>query len=152
MLLHDRAAEIPFEASMDARFPYTDRHKASALIAEGWAISLNASFCVLEEICRAPRGAIVTPERQRELVAEWGAAFEHPLKGPLLRCAEALIDHEALPWNEAVSAMYQVSMFDGQRAALNIVYFSADCDSEEGDEALTSTDRQIREAWEKKGV
>src|SRR4051812_28752957 len=124
MLLHDTAAEASFDATIDPAFPYDDDAKATSLIAEARAISLNAVFCVLEEICRRPQSAAVTRERQLELLARWSSGFEHDLKAPLARCARSLIQEEPLPWSEAVSIMEAIGQFDGQRAALSIAYFS----------------------------
>lgn len=151
MIRHDADAEKPFEASFDARFPY-ENASASTLIREGWAISLNAAFCVLEELCRPPHPPTVSNVRLRELVSEWAAGPDHPLKAPVLRAANALIDDTRLDWKEGVELMRQVGSYDGQRAALAIAYFASDCDSVEGDEALSETDTLIREQWEAKGV
>jgi hypothetical protein len=151
MVLHDSPAEKPFEASIDARFPYGDA-SASTIIRQGWAISLNAAFCVLDELCRPPRSHIVSKERQRELVAEWAAGPDHPLKSNTLKAANALIDNAPIDWREGVRLMRQVGSYDGQRAALGIVYFASDCGSVEGDEALTETDRAIRESWDAQGI
>lgn len=152
MLLHDADAEKPFEASFDARFPYDDRAAASSLIYQGWAISLNAAFCVLEELCRPPHSTSVQKERLQELVSEWAAGSDHPLKAPLLDAARALIEEKPLPWRDGVELMRRVGQYDGQRAALNVAYFASDCDSREGDNALERTHREICQAWDAKGV
>ena len=151
MILQDPAAEKPFEGSIDARFPYGDA-SASALIRQGWAISLNAAFCVLDELCRPPYPRNVSKERLRELVSEWAAGPDHPLKLPVLHAANALIDDTPLNWKEGVNLMRQVGRYDGQRAALGIVYFASCCNTPEGNDALTETDTQIRAQWEAKGV
>jgi len=152
MKLHDTAAEMAFTASFDVRFPYDDAAKSTRIIQEARTISLNAVFFVLHEICRAPHGNTVTPDRQRELITLWADGFEHPLKESLLRCAGALADRTGLPWEEAVMVMERVGQFDGQRAALSIVYFSGDCDSPEGDIALNDKDEHIRQVWAQRGV
>jgi hypothetical protein len=147
MILHDVDAEKPFEAAIDACFPYEDA-AASTLIRRGWAISLNAAFCVLDELCRPPRSRAVSRERQRKLVAEWAAGPDHPLKAVVLRAANALIDNDPLNWQEGVRLMRHVGTFDGQRAALVIVYSACDCDSAEGDAAVNEVDREIRRRWD----
>jgi len=53
MILHDADAEKAFEAAIDGRFPY-EAGSASGLIQQGWAISLNAAFYVLDELYRPP--------------------------------------------------------------------------------------------------
>jgi hypothetical protein len=152
MKLHDHTAEVPFDAKIDARFPYEDRVASNALIMEAREISLNAVFCVLEELCRPPASSAVTKDRQHELVTEWSSAFEHELKGPLVRCANALISGQALPWPEAVAVIEQIGRFDAQRAALSLAYFSGDCDSEDGDAALELAYRRVIKVWEQMGV
>ena len=151
MILHDCDAEIPFEAAFDARFPY-ESTSASTIIRQGWAISLNAAFCVLHELCRPPHSCSVSKERLRDLVSEWAAGPDHPLKAPVLQAAHALIDGTPLNWREGVELMKEVASYDGQRAALSIVYFASDSESPEGDKALDETDTQIIAQWEANGV
>jgi hypothetical protein len=150
--LHDLALEAPFEAEIDGRFPYNHPARCKALIEEARTISLNATFCILDEICRPPSSTTVSQDRQRELVNEWASGFEHELKGPLQTCANALIGNEPLPWAEAVAVMDRIGNFDGQRAALSVAYFSGDCDSIEGDAALEAAVNRIRKRWDEKTV
>ncbi|MER8862576.1 hypothetical protein NKI19_02490 [Mesorhizobium sp. M0751] len=152
MLLQDNSAEVPFELSIDARFPYSDAGAASAIIARGWSMSLNAAFCVLHELCRPPVGKAVSKERLLELVEEWSLGPDHPLKQPMFRCARTLIRNEPLPWREASAVMQEIGHYDGQRAALAIAYFAGDSSTSEGDIALSNTDHRIRETWATKGV
>ena len=152
MKLNDTAAERLFGDRIDAQFPYGQRERASALIEESRSISLNAIFYVLHEICRPPGLDIVTEERQRELVDEWAAGFEHPLKERMLRCARALIGGQPLTSAEAVAVIEDVGLFDGQRAALSIAYFSGDCTSQADDAAIDAAERRVRSAWDQRGV
>jgi hypothetical protein len=152
MKLHDATAEVPFEARIDARFPYNDQVASSQLIDEAHNTSLNALFCVLDEICRPPESSAVTPERRRELITEWSATFEHELKAPLLRCAHALVNDQKLPWPDAIAVIEEVGRFEGQRAALSVAYFAGDCDTDEGDAALASAESSVRDGWEKMGI
>src|SRR5687768_3159107 len=119
MVLHDADAEKSFKAPFDGRFPYDDP-SASALIRQGWKISLNAAFCVLHELCRPPHPhqSNVTKERLRELVTEWAAGPEHPLKAPMVGAALSLVEGKYIPWREGVELMKRVADYDGQRAAL----------------------------------
>jgi hypothetical protein len=151
MVLHDAEAEKPFTEAIDCRFPY-ESDKASALIWRGWAISLNAAFCVLHELCRPPKQSSVPKERLRELVSEWATGPDHPLKEPLLEAAHALVDGAYLPWREGVEMMKRVGDYDGQGAALAIVYMASDCDRREGDDALSRTADEIGRSWNAKGV
>ena len=152
MLLHDADAEKPFEASFDARFPYDDGAAALALIHQGWAISLNAAFCVLEELCHPPVAKNVGKERLRELVSEWAKGPDHPLKLPVLHAARDFIDGTPFPWREGVELMRQVGQYDGQRAALNVAYLASNTASPEGDRALERTHREICGTWGANGV
>jgi hypothetical protein len=147
MQRHNNEAEIRFAAKIDCRFPYDDRVKASALIEEGWAISLDASYGVLHEISRKPKFDCVTQQRQHELIDEWAAQFEHPLKEPLVRCARALTDRQYLPWIDAVKVMSEIAPFHGQYAALNIACFAGDSDSDEGDRGLEAAHERVCKVW-----
>ncbi len=48
--------------------------------------------------------------------------------------------------------MRRMGTYEGQRAALALVYSASDCDSPEGDEALSALDTEIREQWDERGV
>ena len=148
MKLGDHEAEIRFAAKIDCEFPYRDHAMAAAIIDEGWSLSMDAAFAVLHEICRKPESERVTQKRQHDLVDEWAANFEHPLKEPMLRCARALIEKDWLPWDEAVMVMKQIERFEGQYAALNIAYFSGDGNSYEGDTELETTRERILAGWD----
>jgi hypothetical protein len=152
MKLHDAELEIPFEAAFDAQFPYDDPAAASTLIEQCWAISLNAAFCVLHELCCPPLDARVSGARSRELLVEWSAGPDHPLKQHLLDCAHALLEDRPLPWQEGVKLMEMIGQYDAQRAALAIAYAAADHESAGGDEALSEADNSIRRKWDLQGV
>ena len=152
MNLHDAAADAAFDALIDARFPYDERAKASAYIAQGWSTSLNAAFCVLQELCRPPHGVNVSRERLVELIAEWRSGPGHALKAPLITCARALVDGTSLAWRDGLLIMDAIAKYDGQRAALGIAYFASDCGTPEGDKALEEVFQRICREWERKGV
>lgn len=149
---YDTPAETAFAARVYAQFPYDSRELATAIIEECRTISANAVFYVLDEICRPPWEGMVSQQRQRELVEEWAAGFEHPLKARVLQCAEALVSDRHLAPSEAVAAMEEIALFDGQRAALSIAYCSGDGTSKQGDDALTSAERRVRASWDERGV
>ncbi|HET6942889.1 MAG TPA: hypothetical protein VFH89_12075 [Sphingomicrobium sp.] len=151
MILHDAETDKAFTAPIDCKFPYDDP-SASKIISQGWQVSLNAAFCVLHELCRPPRDSAVHKERLRELVSAWAEGPDHPLKAPVVGAANALINGTSLEWREGVELMRRVGEFDGQRAALAIVYFASYCEAADGDEALTRTDAEIRRRWEASGV
>lgn len=152
MLLHDNQSELVFENGIDARFPYNEKIAAADLIEQGLSISLNAAFCVLEEICRPPQSTAVSPERLIELTELWASYVDHKLCKPVLQCALALIDRKHVPTTKAVETMEYIGQFDGQRAALNIAYFAGDCSTVEKDNLLVEVDQKIRQRWEAKGV
>lgn len=147
MLLYDVAADAEFHDLIDARFPYEDFTLASAMITRGWKTSLNAAFCVLDELCRPPRNSGASKELLRNLIDEWNAGPEHSLKEPLRGCAIRLLSGEYLPWRDGVSLMRLIAQYEGQLAALAIVYFASDCSTPEGDAALNAANDAIRREW-----
>src|SRR5688572_10989532 len=60
--------EEEFLNSIDCCFPYENEGQWRALILQGKAISDNASFGVLEEICRKPYGNPVSEKEQLAMV------------------------------------------------------------------------------------
>ncbi len=75
----DDVTEEEFIKTVDCLFPYDDEVQAIELIKIGSAISPNAAFMVLHEICRPPRSSHVAASRVNELLAKWTAAAHHPL-------------------------------------------------------------------------
>ena len=138
-----------FHDRIDCRFPYNDHLTASALIKEARSISTYAMFILLHEICRAPRGEKVTQERQRELLSEWQADFDHSLKDPLTQCAEALISGHGLPCSDCARIMGLIARYHGQYAALNIAQFAAN-DAEFSDTRLEKVANDIKATWQAK--
>lgn len=151
MILHDPEADEAFSDLIDAGFPYNGP-AATSLIRRGWAISLNAAFCVLHELCRPPLGCGVTTTRLGELAEEWADVADHPLKAPVLSAARVLIEGRLVPWPDGISLMKRVGEFDGQRAALAIAYMASDEVDEEAAEALARTEAAVRQHWEARGV
>lgn len=148
MVLHDAPSEVLFVATFDGgRFPYADAAAASALIARGWSISLNAACCVLNEICRPPVDRRPSEGRLRELLTEWQAGPKHPLKAALLRCADALVRDAPLAWDEGLRLMWVISAYEAQRAALLIAYSASDCSDDDSDAALEAAWQKIEAAW-----
>jgi hypothetical protein len=153
MVLHDAPSEVAFVAAINGRFPYDDAAAASALIASGWSISLNAACCVLNEICRPPFCHHRPGDaRLRELLAEWWSGPHHPLKLTLLRCADALLRNAPIPWEEGLRLMRDVSAYEAQRAALLIAYSASDCSRDEADALLEAARQEIEAAWTDAGV
>ena len=139
-------AEVRFAAKFDCRFPYLDQAAATTLIEEGWALSPNAAFVVLHEICRKPHSAKVSCKRQSELIDQWIAKGSHPLQEQIVQCARVLVQGCRLPWRQAAMVMEVVANYPHQYAALSIAYFSGDCDGE-GDAQLEATHSRITNGW-----
>ena len=152
MILHDAAAETAFFDSADADFPYNDAGRASALIAEGWAISLNAAFFVLGEICQPGEGAEVRRPKLLALLGEWRSGGDHPLKDAVFPCAMAIIDDAPLPLEDGLRIMDEIAAYDGQHSALSIVSYAAYSEEPGVDDALGEAYERIVEEWEQKGA
>jgi len=79
--------EDEFIKTVDCRFPYDDEVRARELIKLGSAISPNAAFMVLHEICRPPCSSQVVISRVNVLLGEWIVAVRHPLVQEVLPVA-----------------------------------------------------------------
>jgi hypothetical protein len=152
MTLHDTAAEVAFFDPIDAAFPYNDAERASALIAEGWSISLNAAFFVLHEICWSGPTAGVSRRRLIGLLEEWRSGPGHPLKEPLIKCAMAIIEDALLPLEDGLIIMDEIAAYEAQRNALAIASFASYREAPGLDEALEEAYQRIVGEWEQKGV
>lgn len=120
----DRIAEGEFILRIDARFPYKDKRRCEVLIEEARAISANAVFMVLHEICR---GEWVRKRKPLalELLEAWRDAWQHPLVAPLSGCAIALIRGEVISDEQAASLMTLISQHPYQYNALAIAHAAA---------------------------
>ena len=124
--------EIEFLDKIDCNFPYLDRKKCVNIINEANSISSNATFSVIDEICRIPQSerAKVSNETLFELLYLLKSSFKHPLKSIIIETAKKIINNELLEIENVILAMNKIREFKGQYAALSILYFS--CDDEEG--------------------
>jgi hypothetical protein len=136
--------EAEFIESIDARFPYGDEGEWRRLIDEGAAISPNAAFMTLHEICRPPRSTRMPESAQYRMLEYWMGRVKHPLADPVAKLAKAMIEQRDLPVEDAVAVMEEVRQFPGEYNALAIVYFS--CDDVEG--VADSLYQQIVREWE----
>lgn len=118
--------EKEFNDLVSCRFPYQEPERWKALIDRAQCISTNAMFIALYEICRPPRGALVLPEKQREMLAYWRARIDHPLAETIAYCARSMIDGKLLPVDRIMQIMSMISGHVGQYGALSIAYFSCD--------------------------
>ncbi|MBC7768868.1 MAG: hypothetical protein H7124_08770 [Phycisphaerales bacterium] len=133
-----------FADRIDCRFPYNEHGAAQRLIEEARGISLNAAFCVLQEICSPPHPPPVTFARQQELLGQWIAIVDHPLVEAVLPCANALLNREELPSMVAAPILTRVGQHDGQLAALALVLSATDDTAP----AIRVLEQEIRLRWE----
>ena len=141
---YDTAQDRTFSDRIDCRFPYHEHRAARHLIEEARAISLNAAFCVLQEICSPPYHSPVTLSRQQELLGQWVAAVDHPLAEAVLPCAKALLNREEVPPMIAGPVLLRVGQHDGQFAALALVLSATDDTAP----AIIALAQEIRLRWE----
>jgi hypothetical protein len=139
--------EVEFVRLIDGRFPYSNLPRALDLIHRGAAISTNAAFCVLDEICRPPASVNVTPESQTELVGQWRRHITHPLAEPLAECARKIVAGRRLRAPECLNLLELVAAYPGQYAALSVVNAAYDAPPAGLDVVAEMTDA-IRAAWE----
>ncbi|MCK0143955.1 hypothetical protein [Aliiroseovarius sp. F20344] len=136
--------EADFAGLIDCRFPYNDHDVSIALMDHANAISSNAAFMVLEEIARPVVSAEVSKETRLELIQEWRERTNHPLVSSMAKVARAMVHDKLCSVEDALIQMDQISCFEGNFAALNIVYFS--CDDVDG--SVDQANRKIRSEWE----
>ena len=140
---HMSNLERSFMNEIDARFPYDDWDRCTALIDRGIAISPNAAFSVLHEICRPGRSGPVSADRLTQLLEYWRSHVEHPAAPMLAEVAASMIQRRDQPVEDAIAKMRILSRFPGLYAALSILYFS--CDDTKG--SLEPIDAEIRKDW-----
>ncbi len=140
--------EQEFADSIDCCFPYEDDEKWRALILEGKAISDNASFCVLHEICSKPFGSPATVENQLRMLDQWSKVNNQELAPIVTRAAKAIITGQLLSVAEVLEQMDSVANHRNQYAALAIVYFA--CDDTDG--SLEQRYSKIINEWKEKAV
>ena len=82
--------ELEFIDRIDGNFPYGDRKECIKLMDEAVLISPNASFAVIEEICRIPDEdrALLPFLALLDLLKEIEKRFEHPLKELIVKRLE----------------------------------------------------------------
>jgi hypothetical protein len=137
-------AERAFLDQIDCHFPYDNLDQAIGLIDRGIAISPNAAFGVLHEICRRPRGVPVPHGRPMQLLSYWRTRFNHPAVDMLAEVASAMIDGRDLDVDDVIAKMAILSQYPRLYAALSILYFACD----DVDERLEPIDAEIRKRWD----
>lgn len=136
--------EVEFIEAIDCRFPYGDQAKAQELIELAARISPNASFMVLHEICRPPKGTKESSLVLLELATSWEGSIEHPLVSVVLPIAKSMIQDKLISVGVAIAAMREIAFYKGQYNALAIPYLA--CDDEDGE--ADALHREVTHAWQ----
>jgi hypothetical protein len=135
--------ETAFMNEIDARFPYDNPEQCKALIDRGIAISPNAAFGALHEICRPPFGVQNLADQLMPLLDYWRSHFDHPAADMLKEVAASMILGQDLLVEDVIARMGFLTKYSGLYAALAILYFA--CDDVEG--RLEPIDAAIRDRW-----
>lgn len=140
-------SEILFLDKIDCNFPYNDKLESLSLIDEAAALSTNALFSVIEELCRIPESkkANVSTSTLLDLLKSTSGKLTHPIKEMIVDVANKMIRDQGLKVDEVILKMREVQKYPKQFAALNILYFS--CDDHE--EKLESIWHEITREWNK---
>ena len=136
--------EVEFAHLIDCSFPYSERERAIELVDVSRTVSMNATFMVLEEICRPPQNLVVATKTLLELVNVWRERVDHPLANSIVPVARDLVQGKFLTDQDAGELLERVAEFADQYSALNIVYFSCDPASE----LLEHRFDEIRNRWD----
>jgi hypothetical protein len=136
--------ETAFMNEIDARFPYDNSEQCKALIDRGIAISPNAAFGALHEICRPPFGVQNLADQLMSLLGYWRSHFDHPAADSLKEVAALMILGQDLPVEDVIARMEFLKKYPRLYAALAILYFA--CDDAEG--RLEPIYDAIRDRWD----
>jgi len=133
--------ELEFIQRIDCNFPYNNREKCSALIAQAVSISDNCAFMVLHELVRPPKK--VQPSLIKELYEEWKNTFNHPLVEEIEVSVNALLNNVSLETSKGLEIMKKVENYPGQYNALALAYYSTN----EKSGKVKSKHNSILRAW-----
>ncbi len=141
------AEEIAFIYGIDCNFPYEDEAAWKSLVLQGAALSDNAAFMVLHEICRAPSSVPTT--LCYKMLEFWMAHYSHPLNSIVLEAGRTFIDKTYLPPSVVLGYMEQIKTHWGLHNALALVYCACDIDEEvDAAEKVEEKHKEILEYWE----
>ena len=107
------------------------------------AISVNAMFLVLHELCRPGRNTEVTENTLLRLIELWNERVDHPLAEAVVPVARLMAGGSMQSVDAALELMARIAPFEGQYSALSIAYFSCD----DVHEVLEAPDKKIRSDW-----
>lgn len=139
--------ELEFIDRIDGNFPYGDRKECIKLMDEAVLISPNASFAVIEEICRIPDEdrALLPFLALLDLLKEIEKRFEHPLKELIVKVASRMIKEQESSLEETLLNLESLKKYPRQFACLNIIFYSC-----HGDETkLNAGWDEIIKLWDK---
>lgn len=139
-----RMLESAFITSIDCRFPYDSPIKWRRAVNNASAISANATFMVIHELCRPPKRVDISEARAREILHYLLTHYRHPLLRILRPAIESHLQGRPLPVSKAKHLMRDVACHPGQYNALSICYFS--CDDKAG--LLDPIYDNIIQSWE----
>lgn len=122
--------EAEFIEAIDCRFPYAAPLQWKRLNARAARISPNASFMVVHELCRPPRGDRTSVLARRKILEHLSWRFRHPLMSSLRSLIEVVMRGELVSVATAAAAMRRVARYPFQFNALAICYFA--CDDKNG--------------------
>ncbi|GGX71665.1 hypothetical protein GCM10011309_22350 [Litorimonas cladophorae] len=128
-MLNINTAEAEFKNKIDCQLPYDETATVERLIGESLKISPDATFAVLHEICRAPKGR-TTSVVQLKLADLWQSNAKHLLSNEICDVAKSMINGKDLSVDQAITLLDKVAEFPDLGSALNIIYFS--CDDKDG--------------------
>jgi hypothetical protein len=115
------ATERDFIEAIDCRFPYASEAEWMAAVDRGAAISPNAAFMVLHEICRPPEGIRPSASQLMKIYEYWSARFSHPGMEIVREAALALIEGRSLPADDAVRLIHALEEYPDISIALDVV-------------------------------
>jgi hypothetical protein len=137
------STENAFLDEIDCRLPYGDPARCKALVDRGIAISPNAAFAVLHEICRPPRSAQASESLLMQLLDYWRSRFAHPAAFMLGEVAAAMILKRELSVDDVTERIRTLARYPRLYAALAILCSA--CDDAEA--RLEPTVTAIRQRW-----
>ena len=141
------SAEAEFVIKIDCQFPYADRERALALAAEGLAISAEAAFRVVYELCNVPRDVDADLETRLAVLSVIETRLAHPLGKIILPIAKEVVEGRGFLAADRVALMRRIAPFRHQYAALQIALEARDPD-EPFDEEPDRVYDEIVASWE----
>lgn len=118
--------EREFIDSIDGRFPHGNLKRALELVEQGVAISSNAAFMVVHEVCIRPQSADAEKATLRSILAHVEKLLPHPLTRVILPLARDMLDGGTLSVAAQIEVMRKVSAFPDQYNALAIPLYARD--------------------------